>query len=180
MSLQTAFTNGKAALRRGAFGAAVAASLCAANAAQASSFTPEECNTIYGVSREVVSTLGKDTLSVDFRQSLVNFLGRKTCDGPTNIVTPAAADVSAWLTIRGILASGSNPIDLHARGLAIGCQLSNELTDGWRGRLDRRARHCGCRPIWLHDDLIVLFLAGVFLGGAADHDLFLLGSRSSR
>lgn len=117
MSLQTAFTHGKTALRRGAFGAAMAASLFAANAAQASNFSPDECNAIYAVSREVVTTLGKDTLSVDFRQSLVNFLGRKTCDGPTDIVTPTGADVAAFNTIRTLLAAGSSPIDLQARGL---------------------------------------------------------------
>lgn len=119
MSISSAFSTAKGALRRGACGAAMAATLFGASAAQASEFTQNECRLIDGVVREVVKTLGKDTLSLEFRQSYVNWRGAGySCDGPPITVT-TGPDIDAWNTVRVIMGGGSGPnrIDLQARGV---------------------------------------------------------------
>jgi hypothetical protein len=118
MSALTAFAGGKRALRRGAFSLATIASLFAANGATAADFTPQECKIVYETSRMVVQALRKDTLSLKFRQSLVNFMGPDTrCNGPKNILTPTVNDVAAFNTIRGLLLSPPARISLQERGL---------------------------------------------------------------
>lgn len=119
MSPTANFSKAKGAFRRraAALGIATIATLFAANA-QAANFTPHECKVIAGVAGKVVRELGKDTLSLQFRQSFVNFLDAKvTCTGPTNIATPKGPDIDAFNVMRGILASGEKPIDLYARGV---------------------------------------------------------------
>lgn len=121
MSMAQAFSNGKQALRRGAIALAAGAALFGANAAQAASFTDKECRIISAVARDVVRTLGKEKLSSQFRESLINFMAPDgktlTCDGPTQIRTPTGPDVDAFNTIRTILLAGDNPISLQKRGL---------------------------------------------------------------
>lgn len=81
-------------------------------------FTADECKVIALTATKVVDAVGRDSLSVEFRQSFVNWLGPNTaCDGPADIQVPTAADVAAFNTIRLTLASGSNPIDLTGRGV---------------------------------------------------------------
>lgn len=69
------------------------------------------------VSTNVIKAVGRDTLSVEFRQSLRDWLGDLTCDGPTDIHTPTGPDIAAFNTIRSVVASGDDPIDLTGRGL---------------------------------------------------------------
>lgn len=89
--------------------------------AQAAAFTDHECKVVYLTAKDVVSAVGKDKLSAEFRTSLVRFLmpdGKTlTCAGPTNIATPMGPDIDAYNTIRGILLEGPNPISLQNRGL---------------------------------------------------------------
>ena len=85
--------------------------------AEAGSFSRSECKLIAVVSAKVIKAVGKDTLSVTFRQSLRNWIGQLTCDGPTNIRTPTGPDIAAFNTIRSVLAAGNAPIDLTGRGL---------------------------------------------------------------
>lgn len=122
MSPAAAFSNGKKALRRGAFALATIAAMAASTGVQAAgSFTEHECKVISLVTRDVVKAVGVDTLSTDFRRSLASFMapdGNKlTCDGPTRITTPTGPDVDAFNTIRTILLAGPNPISLQNRGL---------------------------------------------------------------
>jgi hypothetical protein len=120
MSLTANFSKAKGAFRRraAALGIAAIATLFAANATQAANFTPHECKVIAGVAGKVVRELGKDTLSLQFRQSFRNFIdANATCTGPTNIATPKGPDIDAFNVMRGILASGEKPIDLYARGV---------------------------------------------------------------
>lgn len=120
MSLISRFDGAKQSFRRrfAAVGMAALATLFAANATQAASFTPHECKVIASVAGRVVRELGKDTLSLEFRQSFVNFLDAKvTCTGPTNIATPTVNDVAAFNVIGGILLHAETPISLNARGL---------------------------------------------------------------
>ena len=77
MSIQSAFSSGKAALRRGAFGVAMAASLFGANAAQASEFSQQECGIILASSSTVIGVLAAEypgSLSPLFTQSLASFI----------------------------------------------------------------------------------------------------------
>lgn len=120
MSLLSSFAGAKRSVRRtfAAAGMAALATLFAANATQAAQFTPHECKVIAGVAGTVVRTLGADQLSLAFRQSFRDFLGSPlTCTGPTNIATPTGMDIDVWTVIRARLASGTQPIDLQARGL---------------------------------------------------------------
>lgn len=121
MSPVSAFSSGKQALRRGAAAIVAAGVLFGANAAQAGSFTELECKTVSGVAREVVKAVGKDTLSMDFRRSLLSFIApdgkQSTCTGPLKIATPTGADIDAFNTIRGLLLAGPKPISLQERGL---------------------------------------------------------------
>ncbi len=120
MSLISSFAGAKQSFRRkvAAAGMAVLATLFVANATQAASFTPHECKVIAGVAGKVVRELGKDTLSLEFRQSFRNFLDANvTCTGPTNIATPKGPDIDAFNVIGGILLHGETPISLSARGV---------------------------------------------------------------
>ncbi len=120
MSLISSFAGAKQSFRRkvAAAGMAVLATLFAANATQAAQFTPEECRVVAGIGGQVVRALGKETLSADFRQSFVNFLGPNiACDGPTNIVTRTGPDIDAFNTIRIMLLQTNRPISLQDRGI---------------------------------------------------------------
>ena len=75
MSIATAFSNGKQALRRGAFAlATVAAMAGATTSAEAANFTREECSLIAVTAGRVIQSLGAETLSLQFRQSLGSFM----------------------------------------------------------------------------------------------------------
>ncbi len=120
MSLISSFAGAKQSFRRrfAAVGMATLATLFAANATQAAQFTADECKHIAGIAGQVVTSLGKDTLSNDFRQSFRNFLDASvTCTGPTKIATPTGRDINAYNVIAGMLAAGKYRIDLNARGL---------------------------------------------------------------
>lgn len=124
MSIAAAFSNGKQALRRGAFAlATVAAMVGATTGAQAGQFTREECGLILETSRTVMRSLGADTLSTDFRRSLLTFISPDgktlSCTGPAQIVTPTGRDIDAFNTIGGLL-----PFDIQARGVRQVAQLS--------------------------------------------------------
>ena len=69
----------------------------------AADFTEAQCRDIAAVAGTVVRTVGKENLSVEFRQSFRDFLGAKlTCDGPKNLSTPTDKDLAALLTIEDI------------------------------------------------------------------------------
>ena len=116
-------------LRKGAIAAAAVGSLFAANAAAAADaslpsaprFTEQECGLITLIASDVVRTVGKDKLSLEFRTSFMKFIapdGKKaTCTGPTQIATPKGEDIDAYNTIRGLLLQGPKPISLQDRGL---------------------------------------------------------------
>lgn len=124
MSVAAAFSNGKQALRKGAFALATVATLLAANGAQAADFTREECGLISVTTRQVVQSLGANTLSREFRSSLASFMvpdGRTlTCTGPTQIATPTGPDIDAYNTITGLL-----PFDVSRRGVRAVAELSS-------------------------------------------------------
>lgn len=122
MSMVQAFSSGKQALRRGAFVLATTATLFGANAAQAASFTEQECKIIGTVAIDVVKSVNaSNPVSQEFWTSFMRFLApdgkRATCDGPTQIRTPTGPDVDAFNTIRTFLLAGPNPISLQKRGL---------------------------------------------------------------
>lgn len=86
--------------------------------AAAPPLTQAECRIVSAIAVEVIKAVGRDTLSVEFRQSFRNWLGADlTCDGPREIATPTTNDIAAYNTIRTVLASGEDPIDLQAIGL---------------------------------------------------------------
>jgi len=105
------------ALFLSAAGLAIAPSMTA----QAAEFTPQQCEAIAGVTAKVVSVLGANTLSKEFRRSLAAFIvpdgKRATCTGPTDIVTPKGADIDAFNTIRSFLLEEKTPISLQKAGL---------------------------------------------------------------
>lgn len=117
MSIAAAFSNGKQALRRGAFAlATVAAMAGATTGAQAADFTKEECSLISVTAGRVVQSLGANTLSTDFRRSFLLFMAPDgktlTCNGPTQIATPTKEDIAAYNTITSFL-----PFDISQRGV---------------------------------------------------------------
>ena len=84
----------------------------------AQDFSQAECKVIAAVASKVVKAVGKDTLSLAFRQSFRNWLGTPlTCQVPVEIRTPTGPDIDAWNTIRTVLGSGDQPIDLLERGV---------------------------------------------------------------
>jgi hypothetical protein len=97
---------------------AALASIATTSQANAGDFTKEECAGVMAVALEVVKAAGKDTLSVEFRQSFRNWLGPNvTCDGPKDILTPTDRDIAAYNTIRTGLLLASKPISLEKAGL---------------------------------------------------------------
>jgi hypothetical protein len=82
------------------------------------SLTTDECKVVAAVAGKVVKAIGRDTLSLEFRQSFRNWLGAElTCDGPTDILTPTVNDVAAFNTIRTVLVAGDHPLSLQDAGL---------------------------------------------------------------
>jgi hypothetical protein len=100
----------------------LAASVISASTAYASPapFTAEQCKVIAATISQVLSTVGADTLSIEFRTSLRNFVvteGKLTCGGSRDILTPTTKDIAAFNTIRTILLGGSSPISLEDAGV---------------------------------------------------------------
>jgi hypothetical protein len=92
----------------------------ATGSAAAAPFTPDQCKVVAAAISEVLRTLGPDTLSVDFRTSLRDFVvtdGKLTCEGSRDILTPTAKDIAAFNTIRTILLGGLHPISLQEAGV---------------------------------------------------------------
>jgi len=85
-------------------------------AAAQSAFTKDECKFIAGVAISTVKAVGSDKLSVDFRQSFVNWLGPNiTCDGPREIVIRTGTDTDVMNAIRDGLSASSLRMDLTQR-----------------------------------------------------------------
>lgn len=106
------------ALGGGAAGLSGLVGLASHAGATAPSLTRAECRVVSAIAVKVIKAVGRDTLSLEFRQSFRNWLGADlTCDGPREIATPTGADIDAYNTIRTVLASGPDPIDLQAIGL---------------------------------------------------------------
>jgi hypothetical protein len=98
----------------------IAATLVSATAgsAAAAPFTLDQCRIVSATVAEVVRSLGADTLSVEFRTSLRDFImtdGHMTCGGPRLIRTPTTNDIAAFNTIRSQLLASN--ISLQAAGL---------------------------------------------------------------
>jgi hypothetical protein len=105
-----------------AFGTVIVAGIVSATGgpANAAPFTPEQCKIIASAISEVLGAVGPDTLSVEFRTSLRNFVvtdGNLTCEGSRDILTPTTKDIAAFNTIRTILLGGPHPISLQDAGV---------------------------------------------------------------
>lgn len=104
--------------RQAALGIAAAAAMV--TSASAADFTQAQCKGITGTAMEVVRTVGKDTLSQEFRQSFRNWLGADLhCDGPKDIIIVTHNDSIAYGAIRSALLTGSKPISLQKAGLRV-------------------------------------------------------------
>ncbi len=88
-------------------------------AEQPRTFTKVECKGIALVASEVVKAIGANKLSLEFRQSFVNWVRPPafTCDGPKDILTPRGDDIDTFNVIRRVLLAGKNPISLQKAGL---------------------------------------------------------------
>jgi hypothetical protein len=81
-------------------------------------FTPEQCRIVAATVADVVRAIGANTLSVEFRTSLRDFImtdGQMTCRGPGTILTPTTNDIAAFNTIRSQLLASD--ISLQKAGL---------------------------------------------------------------
>ncbi len=120
MSLISSFAGAKQSFRRkvAAVGMAALATLFAANATQAASFTPQECAIVYETTKMTIEkTVGRQGVSADFMQSFRAFLGpRMACDGPANIVTRPGPDIDVYNVAAALLAN-NHRIDLNAKGV---------------------------------------------------------------
>lgn len=99
---------------------ALAASTMAAvtSPALAGEFTQKECKGIGGIAVAVVQRVGKDNLSMEFRQSFRNWLGADMrCDGPKEIAIVTENDSATYRTIRSELLQLPKPISLQKTGL---------------------------------------------------------------
>ena len=86
--------------------------------ALADGFSPAECRGISAMTRAVVRRVGKDSLSVEFRQSLVDWMGSEfRCDGPKDIAIVTENDSATYATIRSELLQLPKPISLQKAGL---------------------------------------------------------------
>lgn len=104
--------------RKTALGIAAAAAMV--TSASAADFTQDQCKGIRGTAAEVVRTVGKETLSREFRQSFVSWLGADLrCDGPKDIVIVTHNDSATYATIREALLLGSKPLSLEKAGLRV-------------------------------------------------------------
>ncbi len=120
MSLMSSFAGAKKSFRRkvAAVGMATLATLFAANATQAASFTPQECAIVYETAKMTIEkTVGSQGLSADFKQSFRAFLGPKmACDGPPTITTRSGPDIDVFSVTASLLAH-NHRIDLNAKGV---------------------------------------------------------------
>lgn len=99
---------------------ALAASTMAAvtSPALAGDFSPADCRGISGIARAVVRRVGADTLSLEFRQSFLSWMGAETrCDGPKEIAIVTENDSATYATIRSELLLLPKPISLQKAGL---------------------------------------------------------------
>ena len=104
--------------RQAALGIAAAAAMV--TSASAADFTQAQCKGITGTAMEVVRTVGKDTLSQEFRQSFRNWLGADLhCDGPKDIIIVTHNDSIAYRAIRSALLTGTKPLSLEKAGLRV-------------------------------------------------------------
>lgn len=104
--------------RKAALGIAAAAAMT--TGASAADFTQKQCLGISETATEVVKTVGAKTLSREFRQSFVNWLGADLrCDGPKDIIIVTHNDSATYATIREALLRGSKPISLQKAGLRV-------------------------------------------------------------
>ena len=78
-------------------------------------FTKEECKAILAVASRIVAGNGAETISADFRQSFMNWVGNLTCDGPRDIIIRTGRDSDVFTTIRDALDGSSARIDLMKR-----------------------------------------------------------------
>lgn len=120
MSLQTAFSTGKMALRRGGIAVATAAAVLAGSA-QGATISERDCGIISTVSEKVLEDIGTAGLSKEFVDSFLGFVlpdGRRaTCTGTRQIYTRTPEDSAIFSTFRRVLARPPYPIDLDAMGV---------------------------------------------------------------
>ena len=84
----------------------------------AEDFTQDQCKSISAITRAVVRHVGRDTLSIGFRQSLSDWMGPETrCDGPKEIAIVTENDSATYATIRSELLLLPKPISLQKAGL---------------------------------------------------------------
>lgn len=104
--------------RRGRALALGVASLAAVSPVWAGDFSPADCRGISGIARAVVRRVGADTLSLEFRQSFVDWMGPETrCDGPKEITIVTGSDDATYRTIRSELLQLPKPLSLQNAGL---------------------------------------------------------------
>ena len=86
----------------------------------AGEFSQRECKGIAAIAGAVVRHVGKDTLSMEFRQSFVNWMGTEfRCDGPKEIAILTENDDATYRTIRSELLQLPKPFDLKKAGLRV-------------------------------------------------------------
>lgn len=86
--------------------------------AMAGEFSQKECRGISGIAGAVVRRVGKDNLSLEFRQSFVDWMGAEfRCDGPKEIALVTDEDAATYRTIRSELLQLPKSIDLKKAGL---------------------------------------------------------------
>ena len=105
--------------RKGRTLALAASTMAAVTApAMAGDFTQDQCKSVSAIARAVVRHVGKDTLSLEFRQSFVDWMGPETrCDGPKEIAIVTENDSATYRTIRSELLQLPKPISLQKAGL---------------------------------------------------------------
>lgn len=74
-----------------------------------------DCKVFAGMAVRVIESMGRQTLSSEFIDAMIDFAVTKKCKGPYNIPTPRGRDVAAYNSIGGILAS--NGISLERIGV---------------------------------------------------------------
>lgn len=109
--------------------ALAAASMAAVTSpALADGFTQKECKGIAGIAGAVVRRVGADMLSVEFRQSFMDWVGPEArCNGPKEIAIVTDQDSATFGTIRSELLQLPKPISLQKAGLR-GVEKSSAVT----------------------------------------------------
>ena len=114
-----AMISGSMARTGRALALAAATTMAAVTApATAGEFSQKECKGIVGIAVAVLQRVGADTLSLEFRQSFMDWVGPEArCNGPREIAIVTESDDATYGTIRSELLRLPKPISLQKAGL---------------------------------------------------------------